>query len=78
MPFTRQAVIKHLAVLEEAGLVTRRREGREVRFRVKADRLDEASRAMSQVAAGWDRRLAMIKRLAEATHRQQEGGQPAR
>src|SRR6185503_16623420 len=33
VPFTRQAVIKHLAVLEQAALVTRRREGREVRFR---------------------------------------------
>jgi DNA-binding transcriptional ArsR family regulator len=70
VPFTRQAVIKHLAVLEEAGLVTRRRDGREVRFQVESDRLDEATRAMAQLASEWDRRLAGIKRLAEAAHRE--------
>jgi DNA-binding transcriptional ArsR family regulator len=70
---TRQAVVKHLAVLEHAGLVTRHRAGREVRFRVDADRLDEATRAMAQLARDWDRRLATIKRLAEAAHR---GGAP--
>ncbi|HEY2813360.1 MAG TPA: metalloregulator ArsR/SmtB family transcription factor [Acidimicrobiales bacterium] len=70
VPFTRQAVIKHLAVLEQAGLVTRQREGREVRFHVEADRLDEATRAMAQLANEWDRRLAGIKRLAETAHRE--------
>jgi DNA-binding transcriptional ArsR family regulator len=70
VPFTRQAVIKHLAVLEHAGLVTRSREGREVRFRVDPTRLDEATRAMAQVARDWDRRLDTIKRIAEAAHRE--------
>lgn len=69
VPFTRQAVVKHLAVLEEAGLVTRHREGREVRFRVDPDRLDVATRSMAQLARDWERRLGMIKRLAEAAHR---------
>jgi DNA-binding transcriptional ArsR family regulator len=68
VPFSRQAVAKHLIVLEGTGLVARRREGREVLFRVQADRLDEAARAMAEIAAQWDRRLAMIKRLAEAAH----------
>ena len=68
VPFTRQAVSKHLAVLEEAGLVESRREGREVRYRVCPARLDEATRAMADVARGWDRRLLAIKRLAEAAH----------
>ena len=72
VPVTRQAVAKHLVVLEEAGLVTRDRVGREVRFRVNPDRLDEAIRAMAQVANDWDRRLAKIKRLAEAAHRAHE------
>jgi DNA-binding transcriptional ArsR family regulator len=76
VPFTRQAVAKHLAVLEHAGLVTRRREGREVRFRVEPERLDEATRAMAQLADDWDRRLATIKRLAEAAHRQPETPPP--
>ncbi|HEY7138392.1 MAG TPA: metalloregulator ArsR/SmtB family transcription factor [Acidimicrobiia bacterium] len=69
VPFTRQAVIKHLVVLEQAGLVTRSREGREVRFRVEPDRLDQATRAMAQVARDWDRRLETIKLIAEAAHR---------
>ena len=70
VPFTRQAVSKHLVVLEEAGLVGHRKQGREVLYRVDADRLDQASRAMADVAQRWDRRLATIKRLAEAAHAQ--------
>jgi DNA-binding transcriptional ArsR family regulator len=69
VPFTRQAVSKHLAVLEHAGLVTRRREGREVRFRVDPRRLDDATRAMTRQAESWDRRLQKIKQLAEDAHR---------
>lgn len=68
VPFSRQAVSKHLAVLEEAGLVGHRKQGREVLYRVHADRLDQASRAMADVAQRWDRRLDTIKRLAEAAH----------
>jgi ArsR family transcriptional regulator, cadmium/lead-responsive transcriptional repressor len=68
VPFSRQAVSKHLAVLEEAGLVSRRKQGREVLYQVDADRLDQAARAMSELAAQWDRRLVAIKRLAETAH----------
>jgi ArsR family transcriptional regulator, cadmium/lead-responsive transcriptional repressor len=68
VPFSRQAVSKHLAVLEQAGLVSRRKQGREVLYQVQADRLDQATRAMADLAARWDRRLATIKRLAEAAH----------
>jgi ArsR family transcriptional regulator, cadmium/lead-responsive transcriptional repressor len=63
--FSRQAVTKHLAVLEEAGLVSRRKHGREVLHRVDPGRLDEAARALGQLATEWDRRLSMIKQLAE-------------
>jgi DNA-binding transcriptional ArsR family regulator len=66
LPLTRQAVAKHLAVLERAGLVAARREGRETRFAVRPERLDAATRAMSGQAARWDRRLRAIKRLAES------------
>ena len=55
-------------MLEEAGLVSRRKQGREVLYRVEAGRLDQASRAMADLAAQWDRRLGTIKRLAEAAH----------
>ena len=71
VPVTRQAVAKHLAVLERAGLITRRKQGREVLYHVQANRLDQAARAMAELAAQWDRRLGAIKRLAEAAHREQ-------
>jgi ArsR family transcriptional regulator, cadmium/lead-responsive transcriptional repressor len=66
LPVTRQAVAKHLAVLNRVGLVAGRRRGREVRYAVRPARLDDAAEAMARVAAQWDRRLARIKRLAEA------------
>ena len=68
VPFTRQAVSKHLAVLEEAGLVSRHKQGREVLYQVEAARLDQATQAMADLAARWDQRLNAIKRLAEAAH----------
>jgi DNA-binding transcriptional ArsR family regulator len=68
VPFSRQAVSKHLVVLERAGLINRRKQGREVLYQVEAARLDQATRAMSELAAQWDRRLDAIKRLAEAAH----------
>lgn len=68
VPFSRQAVSKHLAVLEEAGLVVRRKQGREVLYRIDAARLDQATTALAEVAQRWDRRLTAIKRLAEAAH----------
>ncbi len=70
VPFSRQAVSKHLVVLEEAGLVSKRKQGREVLYQVQANRLDQATRAMAELAAQWDRRLASIKRLAETAHAQ--------
>ena len=45
LPITRQGVAKHLAVLERAGLVEASRAGREVRFAVREDRLDQATAA---------------------------------
>ena len=68
LPITRQGVAKHLAVLERAGLVQASRTGREVRFTVQQGRFDQATRHMAQVLAQWDRRLATIKRIAEAEH----------
>jgi len=78
VPFTRQAVSKHLVVLEQAGLIGRRKQGREVLYRVDADRLDQATRAMTEVARQWDRRLDTIKRLAEAAQAKAKGARPER
>ena len=68
LPISRQAIAKHLGVLERAGLVEAQRAGREVRFAICHDRLEQAQRQMAQVAARWDRRLDSIKRIAEAAH----------
>src|SRR5690242_13922198 len=77
VPFSRQAVSKHLVVLERAGLISRRKQGREVLYRVDAGRLDEATRAMAELAAQWDRRLAAIKRLAETAHAENKRRRPS-
>jgi DNA-binding transcriptional ArsR family regulator len=68
LPITRQAVAKHLAVLNRVGLVAGQRRGREVRYAVQPARLDDAADSMARVAAQWDRRLTRIKRLAESVH----------
>lgn len=66
LPVTRQAVVKHLAVLHESELITRRRAGREVVFTVHPDRLTTAASWMTSLAATWDERLQLLKQRAEA------------
>ena len=65
LPITRQGVSKHLIVLEHDGLVTAHRSGREVRYAVREERLDQARAALAQIAARWDTRLTAIKKMAE-------------
>jgi DNA-binding transcriptional ArsR family regulator len=65
LPVTRQAIAKHLAVLQQAGLVEPVRAGREVRFRVLGAELSAAARRLDAIGAEWDRRLAAIKQVAE-------------
>ncbi|HTZ08574.1 MAG TPA: metalloregulator ArsR/SmtB family transcription factor [Acidimicrobiales bacterium] len=72
LPFSRQAVSKHLAVLVDAGLVSPHRHGREVRYRVHPERLASAAQEMSAAAARWDARLVAIKELAESSARARE------
>jgi DNA-binding transcriptional ArsR family regulator len=76
LPVTRQAISKQLAVLNRAGLVEGRRRGREVRYAIRPQRLDVATRSMAQVAAEWDARLAAIKRIAEAVARASSSTKP--
>jgi DNA-binding transcriptional ArsR family regulator len=66
LPVSRQAVVKHLAVLDAAGLVAGGRSGREVRYSVRSQRLDAAARWMAGLAADWDRRLESVRRTAES------------
>ncbi|RZS34408.1 ArsR family transcriptional regulator [Herbihabitans rhizosphaerae] len=66
LPVSRQAVVKHLNVLESAGLVAGARAGREVLYQVRTDSVQESARWLADLAATWDRRLLAIKRAAEA------------
>ena len=64
LPMSRQAVAKHLAALERAGLVEPRRAGRETRYRLTPEPLDDAMAWMAEVGAAWDARLRRLERLA--------------
>lgn len=72
LPVTRQAVAKHLTVLQRAGLVHVTPAGRERRYRVDAAQLARAAAQLAAVGATWDARLRRIKRIAEAVQRDAE------
>jgi DNA-binding transcriptional ArsR family regulator len=63
---TRQAIVKHLRVLDDAGLVTHRRRGREVLYTLEARRLDQARAFLDAVSAGWDRAIDRLRSMVEA------------
>jgi DNA-binding transcriptional ArsR family regulator len=54
LPVSRQAVAQHLAVLEEASLVTRRRAGRQVLFTVHPEGLIATAGWLTARAAAWE------------------------
>jgi DNA-binding transcriptional ArsR family regulator len=62
LPVSRQAVVKHLALLEDAGLVRGEREGRRVVFRLTPGAFADAAGWMHDVGAQWDRRLERLAR----------------
>jgi DNA-binding transcriptional ArsR family regulator len=62
LPVSRQAVVKHLALLEGAGLVRGERDGRRVVFRLTPGPFTEAAAWMHDVGAAWDRRLDKLAR----------------
>jgi DNA-binding transcriptional ArsR family regulator len=62
---SRQAVTKHLNVLEEAGLVRGSRNGRERIWEMETGRLDEARRTLEQISTRWDEALARLQRMVE-------------
>lgn len=62
---TRQAITKHLRVMESAGLVRSARRGRERLWRLERQRLAEASRYLQSIAKGWEDALGRLKRYVE-------------
>ncbi|MGB2570932.1 ArsR/SmtB family transcription factor [Micromonospora citrea] len=69
MPVTRQAVAKHLTVLDRVGLVRATPTGREKRYQVDDAQLARAVAQLASVGSTWDARLRRIKRIAEAIQR---------
>jgi len=72
LPVTRQAVAKHLGVLDRVGLVHVTPIGREMRYHVDDAQLARAVAQLSAVGTAWDARLRRIKRIAEAIQRNQQ------
>src|SRR5687767_9169214 len=58
---TRQAIVKHLQVLEGVGLVSHEKRGREVLYTLEARRLDEARAFLDGISAGWDRAIERLR-----------------
>jgi DNA-binding transcriptional ArsR family regulator len=70
LPISRQAVAKHLAMLDSAGLVERAPGGgREVRYQLRSGGLEDAARWISGAEAQWDERLARLKEAVESRAR---------
>jgi DNA-binding transcriptional ArsR family regulator len=62
---TRQAIVKHLQVLEGAGVVTHEKRGREVLYALDTRRLDEARAFLDRISAGWDRAIERLRGVVE-------------
>jgi DNA-binding transcriptional ArsR family regulator len=62
---TRQAITKHLRVLEGAGLVRSRRRGRESIWQLERRRLREARRYLDLISSQWDDALGRLRKLVE-------------
>lgn len=62
---TRQAISKHLRVLEDAGLVRGARQGREQMWQLAPKKLDEARRCLDLISRQWDEALLRLKALVE-------------
>ncbi|MDG3579505.1 metalloregulator ArsR/SmtB family transcription factor [Rhizobium sp. YJ-22] len=63
---SRQAIVKHLQVLEAARLVVHERHGREVLYSLDAQQVDAARAFLDAISAGWDRALARLRTLVES------------
>jgi DNA-binding transcriptional ArsR family regulator len=65
-PMSFAAVQKHVVVLERAGLVTKRRRGREQLVEAAPETLAEARRALDDLAKVWRGRVERMSELLES------------
>lgn len=73
LPISRQAVAKHLVVLDRVGLVRASTAGRERRYAVDDAQLARAVAQLTAVGDAWDGRLQRIRKIAEAVQRRERG-----
>jgi DNA-binding transcriptional ArsR family regulator len=78
LPVTRQAVAKHLGVLDRVGLVHGTPVGREMRYRIDDAQFARAVAQLAAVGSAWDARLARIRRLAESIQHAQDSSNHTR
>lgn len=64
-PITRQGILKHLNILEEAGLVIVQQKGREKRYTFTPQPLGQLEQWIQAISAKWDERLFRLKHLLE-------------
>lgn len=64
-PVSRQAIARHLAVLEQVGLVEPVRRGRHLRYRALGAPLSRLGRELEIIGSAWQRRLDRLRALAE-------------
>ena len=74
LPVTRQAVAKHLSVLQGAGLVAPTRHGRETHFTATPGPLVEAGAWLARAGEAWDDRLARLAARERDRPRPDRGG----
>ena len=64
-PITRQGILKHLHILEDAGLVAVYQQGREKRYTLTPEPLSEIDQWIKDISHRWDERLLRLKTLLE-------------
>lgn len=65
LDLTRQAITKHLGVLQQAGIVSRRRVGRESRFTIRPGPITQAKDYLTRVSDQWDKSIARLRATVE-------------
>jgi DNA-binding transcriptional ArsR family regulator len=64
-PISRQGLIKHLNILDEAGFVSVFEEGRKKRYALSLQPLTELEQFIQELNAKWDQRLLRLKAMFE-------------
>ncbi|MFT3712435.1 MAG: metalloregulator ArsR/SmtB family transcription factor [Archangium sp.] len=62
---TRQAITKHLRVLEDAGLVSSKRDGREAVFAVEPEGFERSKELLDLISRRWDETLERLREFVE-------------